>query len=165
MLTKLQLQIINYHSASANSPRQPLSDATQRWPTNIPIDPALISLPNASDADLQDPVVILKAKGKQPVQKTAGSRKKDKPYLRVDDPQQAKRGRPAGTGNFNTEDKTELLHLIRNAVPLGQTSWKAIGRAFNEWAKHNRRPERPFKSLETKYKGVSCHFVHHLYTC
>lgn len=70
-----------------------------------------------------------------------------------------KRGCPAGRVNFTKEDKQEMLWIIQNALPLGGKSWKSIGDMFNEWVKHNRHPERPFKSLEIKFKAVRTLFI------
>lgn len=144
----------------------------------VPINPALIPLPSASDSDLQDPVVIMKAKGRTATRKIAGARTKEKPYVRKassskltksakagldsdnedDDTQHAKRGRPFGTGNYSQDDISELLRLIRDIMPFGHLSWERLAGLYNEWAKHNRRPERPARSLESKFKAV-CSFI------
>lgn len=79
-----------------------------------------------------------------------------------DESQQGKPGRPLRRPNFTDNDKQELLQLVENTVPLGQISWKSIGRQFNEWAKHNCRPERLYKSLETKFKNVRSSFINFL---
>ncbi len=164
---------MNYRSTGQYGPTAPLTEA---WAAPLPIDPALISLPNTSDVDLQDAIGILKATGRKPVTKVAGSRTKEKPYLRKsalsntvkslearpnsnapdkeDNLQQVRRGRPAGARNFNEEETSQLLQLTRDAAPMGNLTWQQIGDLYNEWAKHNRRPERPAKSLETRFKAV-----------
>lgn len=92
--------------------------------------------------------------------KPAPSKAAKRPEAITVNEQLEKRGRPLGRVNFTDEDKQELLRVVRNALPLGGNSWKTVGDMFNEWAKHNRRPERPFKSLEVKFKAVciSCLF-------
>ncbi|KAF8868093.1 hypothetical protein BD779DRAFT_1684723 [Infundibulicybe gibba] len=66
----------------------------------------------------------------------------------------AKRGRPRGSGNYLPEDITALLDFVEVELPLGQRGWAAVHRRFNQWRQSNTRPERTLKSLETKYKQL-----------
>lgn len=198
---------MNYHNYARYGPTEPISNAFHTTPDHqdfpssqgcavpIPIDPAIISLPECDDADLQDPITILKAKGCKATEKTAGRRTAEKPYIRAshspsrlavskkkttrkptstaikiesividgEDEQQERRGHPVGTVNYADSDKREMLRLARLVVPLGGNSWQEIGRLYNEYAKHNRRPERPYKSLETKFKNVRSFMISNMY--
>ncbi len=171
------LQVLNYHNADQHGPMALMSEAFQTRPSSSMIDPALISLPNTADADLQDPVEIMKAKGRKAARKVAGARAKEKPYSQKessskktqlndvnpngeeeDDDTKEKRGRPAGRSNFKKDDVSMLLKVVREVMPIGNISWSRAADLYNEWAKHHRRQERPFKSLEVKFKAV-CFFT------
>jgi hypothetical protein len=163
---------IRHHSRTAVTDLTPKShrhgfSASQ---PNIPIDPALIPLPDDDDRDICDPRTIIKAIGIASAKKTAGSRRsalagkqrmsleKGKRKAIPDDGDQdtkpAKRGRPAGSGNYNDEDLTALLDFVEEELPLGQRGWRAVHTKLNKWAHQHQRPERPLKSVETKYKQV-----------
>jgi len=134
----------------------------------IPIDPALISVPDGDDSDLQDGPSIAKAHGYAPADKVAGSRQKgkqrahDTPVSRKrkqpadfdEDLRTTKRGRPQGAGNYSQEDLKALLDAVQEELPLSQRGWQNIHVKFVKWARKRGRPERACKSLETKYKQV-----------
>ncbi|KAK6997404.1 hypothetical protein R3P38DRAFT_2562441 [Favolaschia claudopus] len=125
----------------------------------IPIDPAL---------QPRSELVHTAAPGSKPTEK-AGTRRrkgkeketadgKGKKRQRVssgsdnDSEPAAKRGRPAGSSNYAKEDVRKMFEIIRKVLPVGQKGWKEVERLYNEWARANRRAERPPKALENKYK-------------
>ncbi|KAJ7222883.1 hypothetical protein C8J57DRAFT_1148546 [Mycena rebaudengoi] len=132
----------------------------------IPIDPALISLPDGTDLNLTHGPTVAKAMGVKPVGKIAGSRRKGKEPAdpkgkkrqrgcsgsEDDSEPAAKRGRPAGSGNYHKEDTDKLLDLVEKALPVSQKGWKEIYSTFNRWAVLNGRTKRSQKSLENKFK-------------
>jgi hypothetical protein len=147
---------------------------------SIPIDPALIPLPDDDDKDICDPHTIIKAISITAAEKNAGSCRsilagkqrlsldKGKRKAILDDDDQdvkpAKRGRPAGSGNYNDEDLTALLDFIKEELPLGQRGWQAVHVKLTKWAHRHHRPERTLKSIKTKYKQVQPIFalvLHH----
>lgn len=166
-------QMLNYHNVDRHGPTAPLSEAFQTRLPPLAINPALVALPSTLNSDLQDPIKILKVKGRKATQKIGGVRTKEKPYSQKlslskgaksleagpdseedDDTQQVRRGRPIRRGNYNQDDKSKLLRLIGKIVPLGHLSWTQVTALFNEWAKHHRHPERSDKLLELKFKAV-----------
>ncbi|KAJ7260090.1 hypothetical protein C8J57DRAFT_1637629 [Mycena rebaudengoi] len=121
----------------------------------IPIDPALISLPDGTDLNLTHGPTVAKAMGVKPVGKIAGSRRKGKEPA---DPKGKKRPRTTASLLPNVgvppdlEDTDKLLDLVEKALPVGQKGWKEIYSTFNRWAVLNRRTKRSQKSLENKFK-------------
>ncbi len=101
--------------------------------TACPIDPALVALPREPDLEFT---------AAKPAKKVSGVR------------QGKQRGRPAGSGNYATEDVNMLLNFVQEELPLGSKGWKITTSRFNKWAKKANRPMRNQKSLETKFKQV-----------
>jgi len=66
-----------------------------------------------------------------------------------------KRGRRAGSGNYNDMDTKALLKYVEAELPLGPRGWRSIHSKFKKWARDHQRPDRESKSLETKFKQVS----------
>lgn len=66
--------VVDYHNADHDEQTQSPSGLFQ-------INPALVYLPDTDDANIKELVAILKAKGRKAALKTAGARKKDKPYF------------------------------------------------------------------------------------
>ncbi|KAF8178801.1 hypothetical protein K438DRAFT_1769258 [Mycena galopus ATCC 62051] len=133
---------------------------------HIPIDPALLPLPGGPDLDLTHGPPIAHALGLKRAEKVGGSRRKGKERADPkgkkrqrassgsdnDSEPVAKRGRPAGSGNYGKEDVGQLFELIEEELPVGQKGWKVIMKRFNKWAKKNGRPKRVGNALENKYK-------------
>ncbi|KIY49754.1 hypothetical protein FISHEDRAFT_58012 [Fistulina hepatica ATCC 64428] len=92
-------------------------------------------------------------KGKGKVLACGQKRKAADVPLNPPEAKRSRRGRVAGTPNYNTADKEALLDMIERHLPLGANGWSAVAADFNSWAVENRRPERTAKSLELKYKG------------
>ncbi|KAJ7713780.1 hypothetical protein DFH07DRAFT_785870 [Mycena maculata] len=123
-----------------------------------------LRLPPLPDDD--DPTAIVKSRGLRATSKVAGSRRKDKGKKRHHSsdseedsdaaPHPTKRtcGRPSGSSNFSKEDTKHMLDLVEKELPLGQKAWDKVIKRYNKWACTNKRPERPGKSLETKYKSL-----------
>ncbi|TDL21626.1 hypothetical protein BD410DRAFT_865021 [Rickenella mellea] len=143
-------------------------------PSNIPIDPALVPLPESDSVD------AARIRGDIPVPKVAGSRRtttskpdpkgKGKQRRTVDEgknkrkreeieesgdeePKKVK-GRSKGAANYRDDEIAEMLDLVEDVLPLGAKGWKVIGDKHREWARDNRRAERSDKSLELKYKAL-----------
>ncbi|KAJ7325460.1 hypothetical protein DFH08DRAFT_968688 [Mycena albidolilacea] len=133
---------------------------------SIPVDPALMPLPGGADLDLRDGPTIANAIGLKRAEKVAGSRRKGKERAdpkgkkrqrassdsEGDSEPVAKRGRPAGSGNYGKEDVNKLFELIEEELPVGQKGWKVVVKEFNKWAKKHGRPKRVGNALENKYK-------------
>ncbi|KAJ7277227.1 hypothetical protein C8J57DRAFT_1222969 [Mycena rebaudengoi] len=161
--------LISMHDKSHGGPDAPIEHTFQDqyqfslWPVQsggsqhpIPIDPALISLPDGTDLNLTHGPTVAKAMGVKPVGRIAGSRRKGKEPAdpkgkkrqrgcsgsEDDSEPAAKRGRPDGSGNYHKEDTDKLLDL----------GWKEIYSTFNRWAVLNGRTKRSQKSLENKFK-------------
>jgi hypothetical protein len=165
------VQLNNSQISSNNYSALASSSCTQL--RSIPIDPALIPIPDAADEDLSNAHSIAKAHGYSPVKKVAGARRskgkqqaeatiqlgsrKQKAVPDLDDEFEAKpikRGRPHGSGNYSQEDLKALLNLIEAELPLGQQGWIIVHSKFLKWARKHNRPDRVLKSIETKYKQV-----------
>lgn len=136
-----------------------------------PIDPVLLPLPDTADDDLSDGPTVAKALGHTSTSKIAGARRKGKQRAIVDeagqskakrkrssddevDERASKRGRPQGAGNYTGDDLKALLDFIEAELPLSQRGWTVVHAKYSKWARARGRPQRPAKSLETKYKQV-----------
>ncbi|KAJ7342420.1 hypothetical protein DFH08DRAFT_811507 [Mycena albidolilacea] len=148
----------------------PPPEATHR---SIPVDPMPIS---GAELGSRDAAAIAKARGLKPADKVAGSRRNGKERSdskgkgradvkkgnkrahelsdsEDDNEPLAKRGRPAGSGNYGREATDQLLTVVAEVLPIGQKGWKVVERKFNAWAALKGRTQRSVKSLEAKYKG------------
>ncbi|KAJ7327633.1 hypothetical protein DFH08DRAFT_333861 [Mycena albidolilacea] len=148
----------------------PPPEATHR---SIPVDSMPIS---GAELDSRDAAAIAKARGLKPADKVADSRRNGKERSdskgkgradvkkgnkrahessdsEDDNEPPAKRGRPAGSGNYGREATDQLLTVVPEVLPIGQKSWKVVERKFNAWAELKGRTKRSVKSLEAKYKG------------
>ncbi|KAJ7750678.1 hypothetical protein DFH07DRAFT_775014 [Mycena maculata] len=150
----------------------PLQASSSRYPDHrfdlrlppLATDLLLTPLPDDDDPKLFDPAAIAKSRGLRATSKVAGSRRKDKGKRRHHSsdseedsdaaPHPTKRtcGRPSGSSNFSKEDTKHMLDLVETELPLGQKAWDKVIKHYNKWACTNKRPERPGKSRETKYK-------------
>jgi hypothetical protein len=125
-------------------------------------------LPGGADLDLRDGPTIANAIGLKRAEKVAGTRRKGKERAdpkgkkrqrassdsEGDSEPVAKRGRPAGSGNYGKEDVNKLFELIEEELPVGQKGWKVVVKEFNKWAKKHGRPKWVGNALENKYKQV-----------
>ncbi|KAJ7883896.1 hypothetical protein B0H14DRAFT_3857235 [Mycena olivaceomarginata] len=143
----------------------------------IPIDPALVPLPDSTDADLRHPPTVFDAMGLSKTEKVAGKRVKAhnrRDRSRSEDSHRAKgktvkrplhvsgsedenepvakRGRPSGSANYSKKEIKQLFAIIEAQVPLGQKGWKAVHESYSAWAQLNGYPKRAEKALEGKYK-------------
>ncbi|KAJ7806031.1 hypothetical protein B0H14DRAFT_3153066 [Mycena olivaceomarginata] len=144
----------------------------------IPIDPALVPLPDSTDADLRHPPTVFSAMGLSKTEKVAGKRVKAhnrRDRSRSEDSHRAKgktvkrplhvsgsedenepvakRGRPSGSANYSKKEIKQLFAIIEVQVPLGQKGWKAVHESYSAWAQLNGYPKRAEKALEGKYKS------------
>ncbi|KAJ7135124.1 hypothetical protein C8R46DRAFT_1235224 [Mycena filopes] len=142
----------------------------------IPIDPALIPLPNDDDRDLTHGRTIANAKGFNPLDKIAAAARrrskgkgkakdttksdpKAKKRQRADSGSESeggravKRGRPSGSGNYSTQDVGHLFDIIAELLPVGQRGWTEVTTEYNKYAEEEGYPPRVGKALENKYKN------------
>jgi hypothetical protein len=87
--------------------------------------------------------------------KRSDSTSKQLNKLASDGPSKSKKGRTAGSPNYNDDDKDKLLELMEDILPVGHKGLNTLEDRFNEWAVQNNRPKRKASSLETKFKQVS----------
>ena len=160
---------------ATNCASQPNAIASSSKPI---IDPSLLDIPDDDDEPLD-----VKAKLQRrhaPANKIAGSRRssvadpKGKGKARVVDapskgvkrkaPQSKDRevkkprgGRTPGVANYSSDDVDALFEIMEEVLPIGGKGWGNVEDEFLSWAAVNGRPARTAKSLETKFKQVSCH--------
>ncbi|KAJ7031407.1 hypothetical protein C8F04DRAFT_1363935, partial [Mycena alexandri] len=115
------------------------------------------------DPDLSDGPTIAKSRGLKPALKVGGARQKGKRKQRDDEedgsemeerPSKRGPGRPAGTSNFSKASTNKALDLVEKLLPTGPKAWAHLTTRFNKWAVRHGEPERPGKSVESRYKTL-----------
>lgn len=145
---------------------------------DIPIDPALMPLPDDDETDFPSVKTLLSQKGKA-TSKVAGSCRpsvnkgkqcavpaiplpgkaaKRKAANSIEPDAKKSRGRTPGTANYSTDDLDALMDILEVSQPLGLKAWNNVADEFNQWAEGNDRPVQTTKSLENKFKQV-CYFL------
>ncbi|KAG2031844.1 hypothetical protein BDR03DRAFT_1015730 [Suillus americanus] len=150
----------NFSQPCSLSPPSP--SGSRLLPPSAYQDPAYIPLPDLSDRDLLDPLVIAESHGYTPATKentNLDSANRPQKHARAveanEDDLRVKRGRPNSSNNYSTADIGALFDLVEDIVPLGQKGWQLIHSKFTQWAGCNGRPLHKAMSLKTKYKQVS----------
>lgn len=119
----------------------------------------------------QTPIESANLMGHAPVLKVAGSRCDIKGKARATDSRKrklgdadsaeaqksTKKGRAAGSQNYQELEVRMLLQFTDRVLPIGGTGWASVGALHREWSrtvKHLNLVPRSDTSLETKYKQV-----------